>query len=110
MVVAGVGVDHDSLVRAVEKHFVDQGPSFKVRPRSSVDRSAAQYTGSRVTIPKDLSNASLGPTPMPDLAHVSIGLEAVSHQVIVDLVSYCKLMWVKKSVLCSIRISSLFAC
>ena len=54
------------------------------------DRSVAQYTGGLVTIPKDLSNASLGPTPMPELAHLVIGLEGVSHQH-PDFIPFCVL-------------------
>eukprot|EP00095_Tigriopus_kingsejongensis_P010365 maker-scaffold2236_size18378-snap-gene-0.7 protein:Tk10365 transcript:maker-scaffold2236_size18378-snap-gene-0.7-mRNA-1 annotation:"mitochondrial processing peptidase alpha" len=79
MVVAGVGVDHDQLVRSVEKHFVDT-PAVYERNPSRPDESMAQYTGGLVTIEKDLSSVSLGPTPMPDLVHLSIGLESVSHQ------------------------------
>lgn len=50
MVVAGVGVQHDEFVRLVEKHFVDNKPtwemeSIKNRGASSVDTSFAQYTG-----------------------------------------------------------------
>jgi processing peptidase subunit alpha len=54
--------------------------SLKLKP-AHVDKSMAQYTGGIVTREKDLSNVSLGPTPMPELAHLSIGLESVSHQV-----------------------------
>ena len=55
-----------------------------------MDKSVAQYTGGLVTIPKDLSNASLGPTPMPELAHLVIGLESVSHQH-KDFIPFCVL-------------------
>lgn len=79
MVVAGVGVDHDELVRYVEDHFVNSPPGFELS-KSHTDQSLAQYTGGLVTIEKDLSNVSLGPTPMPDLVHLTIGLESVSHQ------------------------------
>ena len=54
-----------------------------------VDNSLAQYTGGLVTIPKDLSNASPG-TEMPELAHLVIGLEAVSHQHD-DFIAFCVL-------------------
>ncbi len=79
MVLAAVGVDHDRLVKAAEEHMVKAPPSWKVAKRP-VDSSLAQYTGGLVTIPKDLSNASLGPTPLPNLVHLTLGLEAVSHQ------------------------------
>lgn len=39
---------------------------------------------------EDLSNVSLGPTPMPELVHVSIGLESCSH-LDDDFVAYCVL-------------------
>ena len=41
-------------------------------------------------IEKDLSNVSLGPTPMPDLAHVVIGMEGCSHRDD-DFVAFCVL-------------------
>ena len=57
--------------------------------RSKPDKSLAQYTGGLITMDKDLSNVSLGPTPMPDLAHISIGVEGVSHQDKTDFVPLC---------------------
>lgn len=39
---------------------------------------------------KDLSNVSMGPTPMPDLAHIVIGLESCSHKD-PDFVAVCVL-------------------
>lgn len=36
----------------------------------------------------DLSNVSLGPTPMPELAHFVIGLESCSHKD-EDFVAFC---------------------
>ena len=74
MVVAGVGVDHDELVEFTQKHFVNEKPIWGTdTSKVHVDKSVAQYTGGLVTIDKDLSNASLGPTPMPELAHLVIG-------------------------------------
>jgi len=90
MVVAGVGVEHEQLVEYAQKHFVDGDPIWKGEKRISPDGSTAQYTGGIVSQEKDLSNASLGPTPFPELAHVSIGLEAVSHQH-PDFVAFCVL-------------------
>ena len=49
-----------------------------------VDNSVAQYTGSIITTEKDLSSSSLGLAEgqmFPELAHLVIGLEGVSHQV-----------------------------
>ena len=37
--------------------------------------------GGEVTVEKDLSSVSLGPNPMPELAHVIIGIESPCHQV-----------------------------
>jgi len=41
-------------------------------------------------ITKDLSNVSLGPTPMPELAHVVLGLESCSHKDD-DFIAFCVL-------------------
>jgi processing peptidase subunit alpha len=54
------------------------------------DLSVAQYTGGKVCVTKDLSDVSLGPTPMPELAHVVIGLESCSHKD-PDFVAFCVL-------------------
>ena len=39
-------------------------------------------------VEKDLSNVSLGPTPMPELAHVVVGLESCSHGD-PDFIAFC---------------------
>jgi len=87
MVLAGVGIDHDALVECAKRHFVENKPIWYqndvlTRPNSriEVDRSVAQYTGGLVTVNKDLSDVSLGPTPMPELAHFVLGIESCSHQ------------------------------
>jgi len=92
IVIAGVGVNHDELVEATQKHFVDKAPIWTSEniQKMETDRSVAQYTGGLVEMEKDLSNASLGPTPMPDLGHVVIGLESVGHQHD-DFIAYCVL-------------------
>ena len=41
-------------------------------------------------VEKDLSNVSLGPTPMPELAHVVVGLESCSHGD-PDFIAFCVL-------------------
>lgn len=92
MVVAGVGVDHDRLVESVHKNFVEKPPiwgSESLQPVIS-DRSVAQYTGGQVLREKDLSQVSLGPTPMPELGHVVLGLESVGHQH-PDFIPFCVL-------------------
>ena len=53
-------------------------------PSKAIDHSVAQYTGGIVTTEKDLSSTSLGLAEgqmFPELAHLVIGLEGVSHQV-----------------------------
>jgi len=89
MVLAGVGIDHDQLVESAQKYFVDEKPIWsEEKGRVHVDRSIAQYTGGLVTIPKDLSDG-LG-VGMPELAHLVIGLESVSHQH-EDFIPFCVL-------------------
>merc|ERR1719461_2034751 len=92
MVIAGVGVDHDQLVEAAQKHFVDKPPVWTSGnvPKVVTDTSLAQYTGGLEVMEKDLSNVSLGPTPMPELGHVVIGLESVGHQH-EDFIPFCVL-------------------
>lgn len=84
IVIAGVGVDHDKLVEDCQRYFVDEPSIWEkegYKPQKQVDKSVAQYTGGCLTLDKDLSNASLGPTPMPELAHLTIALESVAHNV-----------------------------
>jgi hypothetical protein len=57
MVVAGVGVDHDKLCDAVQKHFVDKKAIwesdrglFSPHKNITVDDSVAQYTGGLVQV------------------------------------------------------------
>lgn len=87
MVLAGVGVEHDALVDLAEKYFLQSKPIWVQNDsltlpnsRIEVDRSIAQYTGGLVKVNKDLSDVSLGPTPMPELAHFVLGMESCSHQ------------------------------
>jgi processing peptidase subunit alpha len=85
MVVAGVGVDHDKLCDAVQKHFVDKKAIwesdrglFSPHKNITVDDSVAQYTGGLVQEECDIPQfASAG---LPVLSHVMIGLEGCSHQ------------------------------
>lgn len=54
MVVAGVGVDHDELVRHVEKYFTMESTwdleSLKNKSVDQVDTSVAQYTGGEIKV------------------------------------------------------------
>jgi len=90
MVIAGIGVDHDQLVESVQRHFVDTAPSWRTDSRVVSDQSVAQYTGGLDTLEKDMSNVSLGPTPMPELGHLVIGLESVGHHH-EDFIPFCVL-------------------
>ncbi|XP_018361268.1 PREDICTED: mitochondrial-processing peptidase subunit alpha isoform X3 [Trachymyrmex cornetzi] len=96
MVVAGVGVEHDDLVHAVTKYFVDQKPIWEEQPdlifpnnANTVDMSIAQYSGGYVL---EECNVPIyaGPSGLPELSHVVIGLEGCSHQD-PDFVAMCVL-------------------
>lgn len=99
MVIAGVGVEHEQLVSLTQKYFVEKKPIWqtneeikaKLNQEIEVDKSISQYTGGVKIVTKDLSNISLGPTPMPELAHFVIGLESVSHQDLENFVPICVL-------------------
>ena len=90
MVVAGVGVEHDKLVDSVQKYFVEQPPAWKTDSKMTSDSSVAQYTGGLEVMEKDLSNVSLGPTPMPELGHLVVGLQSVGHHH-QDFIPFCVL-------------------
>lgn len=96
MVVAGVGMEHTALVQACQRHFLqEKSPIWSENPAvlksaKPLDKSVSQYTGGMVAVEKDLSNVSLGPTPMPELAHVVIGLESCSHKD-PDFIPFCVL-------------------
>ncbi|XP_014673938.1 PREDICTED: mitochondrial-processing peptidase subunit alpha-like [Priapulus caudatus] len=96
MVLAGVGVEHEQLVEMAEKFFVEKEPvwnqdtSLVMGNRDMCDRSTAQYTGGVIQREKDLSDVSMGPTPIPELAHFVLGLESCSHKD-PDFVAFCVL-------------------
>lgn len=112
----GVGVDHKTLVDLTKETFANKQPIWEEDP-SLIDKSRgkdlsiSQYTGGQhlvrplafqhrrlmasncllwSQVEKDLSNVSLGPTPMPELAHVVLGLESCSHNDD-DFVAFCVL-------------------
>lgn len=95
IVVAGVGVDHDDLVAAVERHFKpgtamwEKNPEILLPKLPQIDNSVAQYTGGEVRIDKDLSTLAVG-TPYPNLAHVALGFEGASYKD-PDFVAFCVL-------------------
>lgn len=92
MVLAGVGVDHDALVKLGEKYFLGVDPIWcgKVEPLEP-DNSLAQYSGGIEAVEKDLSSVSMGPTPMPELVHLVLALESASHQNLDDFIPVCVL-------------------
>lgn len=86
MVIAGVGVEHQRLVDAAQRHFVDIAPIWQqdknlfAPPHKTlmVDDSVAQYTGGITQEECEIPQfASAG---LPVLSHVMIGLEGCSHQ------------------------------
>uniref|UniRef100_A0AAY4AG29 Mitochondrial-processing peptidase subunit alpha n=1 Tax=Denticeps clupeoides TaxID=299321 RepID=A0AAY4AG29_9TELE len=78
MVLAGVGVEHEQLVACARKYLLDVKPVWGASTPGNVDQSVAQYTGGIVKVEKDMSDVSLGPTPIPELTHIMIGLESCS--------------------------------
>lgn len=95
MVLAGVGVEHERLIELAKKYFVDESPTWVTNPElvseypKSVERIKAQYVGGMKTIEADLSNVSLGPTPMPNLAYFQLGFEVCSHLDLDEFVIVC---------------------
>ncbi|XP_068105221.1 mitochondrial-processing peptidase subunit alpha [Hyperolius riggenbachi] len=78
MVLAGVGIEHDQLLDCAMKYLQEVKPVWASDKPRSVDRSIAQYTGGIIKVEKDMSDVSLGPTPIPELSHIMIGLESCS--------------------------------
>ncbi|XP_078498039.1 mitochondrial-processing peptidase subunit alpha isoform X2 [Lissotriton helveticus] len=78
MVLAGVGIEHEQLLDCANKYLLGVKPVWGAGSHQDIDRSVAQYTGGIVKIEKDMSDVSLGPTPIPELTHLMIGLESCS--------------------------------
>ncbi|XP_054008152.1 mitochondrial-processing peptidase subunit alpha [Hylaeus anthracinus] len=97
MVVAGVGVKHEDLVSAVQRHFIDKKSIWEEEGEErgntnsvpSVDTSIAQYTGGYILEECNVP-VYAGPSGLPELSHVVIGLEGCSHQD-PDFVAMCVL-------------------
>ncbi|XP_065370001.1 mitochondrial-processing peptidase subunit alpha [Calliphora vicina] len=93
MVIAGVGVNHDELVRNVERFFVDDAAIWEKEQiggtgAQEVDKSIAQYTGG---VRKEECEIPIyAAAGLPELAHVVVGLEGCSHQD-PDFVALCVL-------------------
>uniref|UniRef100_A0A672KAC2 Mitochondrial-processing peptidase subunit alpha n=3 Tax=Sinocyclocheilus grahami TaxID=75366 RepID=A0A672KAC2_SINGR len=78
MVLAGVGIEHEQLVECARKYLLNVKPVWGASTPANIDQSVAQYTGGIVKMEKDMSDVSLGPTPIPELTHIMIGLESCS--------------------------------
>ncbi|KAG8447515.1 hypothetical protein GDO86_014861 [Hymenochirus boettgeri] len=78
MVLAGVGIEHEQLLECAKKYLQDVEPVWSSGKPRSIDKSISQYTGGIVKVEKDMSDVSLGPTPIPELTHIMIGLESCS--------------------------------
>lgn len=95
MVLAGVGVEHEHLVELAQKHFVDEPPVWITKSEivskepETIERPKSIYTGGEATQQADLSNVSLGPTPMPNLVHFQLGFEVCSHLELDEFVVVC---------------------
>lgn len=95
MVLAGVGVEHERLVELAQKYFVDQpaiwvtNPDIACDEPKTIDRPKSVYQGGIQAIEADLSNVSLGPTPLPNLAHFQLGFEVCSHLELDEFVTVC---------------------
>lgn len=83
MVLAGVGVPHDDLVRLAEKYFVEGSTTWDMekiaaKDPAGVDGSIAQYTGGSKL--EECAIPVYAAVGLPELAHVVIGLKGCSHQ------------------------------
>uniref|UniRef100_A0A6M2DEP9 Mitochondrial-processing peptidase subunit alpha n=1 Tax=Xenopsylla cheopis TaxID=163159 RepID=A0A6M2DEP9_XENCH len=83
MVVAGVGVPHETLVEMVNKYFVDSEPIWVKEGIDSskslqIDSSTAQYTGG--ILKESCEIPMYAAEGLPELAHVVLGLRGCSHQ------------------------------
>ncbi|GCB82735.1 hypothetical protein scyTo_0021718, partial [Scyliorhinus torazame] len=78
LVLAGVGVDHEQLVEYANRYLLGVTPVWGPGKLTDVDQSVSQYTGGIVKVEKDMTDVSLGPTPIPELSHIMIGLESCS--------------------------------
>ncbi|CAI4225722.1 unnamed protein product [Auanema sp. JU1783] len=95
IVVSGVGVSHQDLKAAVQKHLDwktttwSKNPDLLLPNVPSIDNSISQYTGGEVRMEKDLSKLAVG-TPYPNLAHVVLGFQGVGYKDD-DFVAFCVL-------------------
>ncbi|CAH8671286.1 unnamed protein product [Schistosoma curassoni] len=80
MVIAGVGIEHDALVKSVEKYFIPTVPNVSYEKAAndlpSPVTTVSEYTGGYYKLERDLSQYH---APMPEYAHVGIGFESCSY-------------------------------
>lgn len=78
MVLAGVGVEHDVLCELAEKYVSSKAknPSWCLDGETAVDESISQYTGGEVQLKKKF-DLTMSVVPLPELSHVSVGMESV---------------------------------
>jgi processing peptidase subunit alpha len=84
MVISGVGVDHQELIDMTNMYFNHSQATWNVEniPAKSDTAEAikAIYTPSMIKEEKDFGQFNAGPLPVPNLAHISLGLESISHK------------------------------
>ena len=78
MVLAGLGVEHRTLLDIAERYF-DQPEVSWGEAKDEPDNSIAQYTGGEVRIERSVAPV-IGPNPLPNLAYVTITSECVSYE------------------------------
>ncbi|XP_031556101.1 mitochondrial-processing peptidase subunit alpha-like [Actinia tenebrosa] len=79
MVVTGVNVDHEQLIDLTRQYFVNKKPTWMADEDVVIkppDKSIAQYTGGIIKEHLNEPRINPGPSPLPELAHISIGLES----------------------------------
>ncbi|XP_002736805.2 mitochondrial-processing peptidase subunit alpha-like, partial [Saccoglossus kowalevskii] len=83
MVLAGVGMEHEDLVELASKYFISNTPvwnrEFDGTLSKGADDSISQYTGGIVMEERNMANIAPG-TPIPELAHIVIGLQSCGHK------------------------------
>ncbi|CAB3996867.1 mitochondrial-processing peptidase subunit alpha-like [Paramuricea clavata] len=78
MVIAAVNVNHEEVVELARKYFVNPRTTWSQDNEALPDKSVAQFTGGVITDHRTDPQINIGPTPLPDLAHVSLALESAS--------------------------------
>ena len=91
-------MDHDKFVDLANKYFVETKPIWekdekiaKLGANIVPDKSLAQYTGGLATLDRDLSTVNQGFADLPELAHIILGFESSSHQMMEDFIPICVL-------------------